>query len=104
MIRSCTLARSLLLALSLLPGLAMAQTGDTQRLRAAIAQTTLPLADGQMLRFTVSIGIATAEDADASFDVLFGRADKALYLAKQDGRNRVAIAAPVVSEGKGRNE
>ena len=37
MIRSCTLARSLLLALSLLPGLAMAQTGDTQRLRAAIA-------------------------------------------------------------------
>ena len=37
MIRSRTLARSLLLALSLLPGLAMAHTGDTQRLRSAIA-------------------------------------------------------------------
>ena len=74
-----------------------------ERIRAGVAQ--LPIFGGDDAdRFTVSIGIATAEDADASFDVLFGRADKALYLAKQDGRNRVAIAAPVVSEGKGRNE
>ena len=74
-----------------------------ERIREGVAQ--LPIFGGDDAdRFTVSIGIATAEDADASFDVLFGRADKALYLAKQDGRNRVAIAAPVVSEGKGRNE
>ena len=88
----------------LLRDAAMVQaTAIGERIREGVAQ--LPIFGGDDAdRFTVSIGIATAEDADASFDVLFGRADKALYLAKQDGRNRVAIAAPVVSEGKGRNE
>ena len=78
-------------------------TAIAERIREGVAQ--LPIFGGNDTdRFTVSIGIATAEDADASFDVLFGRADQALYRAKQAGRNWVAIAAPVVSEGKGRNE
>ena len=52
-----------------------------ERIREGVAQ--LPIFGGDDAdRFTVSIGIATAEDADASFDVLFGRADKALYRAK----------------------
>ncbi len=71
-----------------------------ERIREGVAQ--LPIFGGDDAdRFTVSIGIAIAENADASFDVLFGRADKALYRAKQEGRNRVALAAPVVSEGEG---
>lgn len=78
-------------------------TAIAERIREGVAQ--LPIFGGDDAdRFTVSIGIATADDADASFDVLFGRADKALYRAKQEGRNRVAIAAPALSEGKGRNE
>lgn len=66
-------------------------TAIAERIREGVAQ--LPIFGGNDTdRFTVSIGIATAEDADASFDVLFGRADQALYRAKQAGRNWVAIA------------
>ena len=71
-----------------------------ERIREGVAQ--LPIFGGDAAdRFTVSTGIATADDADASFDVLFGRADKALYRAKQEGRNRVAIAASALREGNG---
>ena len=42
------------------------------------------------LRITASIGLASCED-DAAFDALIQRADRALYRAKRDGRNRVAI-------------
>jgi diguanylate cyclase (GGDEF)-like protein len=71
-----------------------------ERIREGVAQ--LPIFGGDAAdRFTVSIGIATADDADASFDVLFGRADKALYRAKQEGRNRVAIAVSALREGNG---
>ena len=71
-----------------------------ERIREGVAQ--LPIFGGDDAdRFTVSTGIATADDADASFDVLFGRADKALYRAKQEGRNRVAIAASALREGNG---
>ena len=71
-----------------------------ERIREGVA--LLPIFGGDDAdRFTVSIGIATADEADASFDVLFGRADKALYRAKQEGRNRVVIAAPALREGNG---
>lgn len=37
---------------------------------------------------TVSLGVASRQDADDP-DSLFARADRALYQAKQHGRNRV---------------
>ena len=39
--------------------------------------------------YTVSVGVASACWQDDSFDSLLNRADKALYVAKQTGRNRV---------------
>lgn len=62
-----------------------------ERLRAAIAQTTLPLADGQMLRFTVSIGGYTFTGRQLAVDELLKAADRALYAAKRHGRNRVEV-------------
>lgn len=45
--------------------------------------------DGAVVRFTVSIGFATLHGQDMSFEQLFNNADKALYRAKQTGRNKV---------------
>lgn len=44
---------------------------------------------------TVSIGIATLESTDDSFEKLIVRADRALYQAKDSGRNRCCMASSV---------
>lgn len=46
---------------------------------------------GEPVTITFSAGIATLEDGDTE-DTLFDRADKALYAAKDAGRNRVHLA------------
>ena len=60
-----------------------------ERLRAAIAGDT----QGQV-PITISIGVATAraENWLAEVSLLLSEADKALYVAKRDGRNRVQSA------------
>jgi diguanylate cyclase (GGDEF)-like protein len=45
--------------------------------------------DGKPFRITVSAGIADAAEAPADRDEVLFRADKALYAAKEAGRNRV---------------
>lgn len=46
---------------------------------------------GQKYHVTVSIGIAIRNDRDRSLDLLFKRADDALYRAKDSGRDRIVI-------------
>jgi diguanylate cyclase (GGDEF)-like protein len=41
---------------------------------------------------TVSIGVASARGEDANFEKLVDAADKALYVAKRQGRNRTCVA------------
>lgn len=48
--------------------------------------------DGSTFRVTASIGLATLCDADASPESLLARADAALYAAKNQGRDRIAVA------------
>ena len=60
-----------------------------ERLRQAIAAAEVPLEDGSCVRFTTSIGVATAEPEDSNIEALIKRADQALYQAKNTGRNRV---------------
>ncbi|NJB67812.1 diguanylate cyclase (GGDEF)-like protein/PAS domain S-box-containing protein [Desulfobaculum xiamenense] len=63
-----------------------------ERLRAAIGGLSVPLPDGRgAIRFTVSIGVAVA-DGEESLEGLFAAADEALYRAKSEGRDRVAVA------------
>jgi diguanylate cyclase (GGDEF)-like protein len=45
----------------------------------------------QRIKVTISIGVAEKKEID-TWDNLYNRADKALYLSKQTGRNRVTIA------------
>lgn len=47
----------------------------------------------QALRFTVSIGVAQALPGDTTVYDLYRRADKALYLAKNSGRDQVRLSA-----------
>ena len=66
---------------------------ELAQLVAARVQTLLREADGGALpRCTVSIGIAGHGEADKGMDALLTRADVALYRAKADGRDRVALA------------
>jgi diguanylate cyclase (GGDEF)-like protein len=47
--------------------------------------------------FGVSIGICVSSGADVTFEVLYRRADEALYKAKTAGRNRYVIFDPMVA-------
>ncbi len=60
-----------------------------ERLRTAIAGTRTEV-DGERLRVTASLGVAELHQ-DEDFETLYGRADHALYLAKEKGRNRIEI-------------
>ncbi|HEX8611652.1 MAG TPA: CHASE domain-containing protein [Telluria sp.] len=59
-----------------------------ERLRQSVADSPLE-GDGRSIAITVSIGVATIEAGDCGPDAAMIRADKALYRAKADGRNRV---------------
>jgi diguanylate cyclase (GGDEF)-like protein len=48
--------------------------------------------NGNTARITMSVGIAVAANFDGRFRPLVALADAALYRAKRDGRNRVAIS------------
>ena len=61
-----------------------------ERLRHA-AQTAEYFADGQLIDLTVSLGCSTLLPGESA-DSLLRRADSALYVAKREGRNRLAMA------------
>ena len=66
-------------------------TEVAERLREIIAAGEVILPEGIKVRFTVSIGIAALLDKNSNIDMLLNEADKALYRAKQAGRNRVCV-------------
>lgn len=60
-----------------------------ERMRRMIAEARTPSTLGELLPVvTISIGLALMEEAD-TMDAFIGRADAALYRAKEKGRNRV---------------
>jgi diguanylate cyclase (GGDEF)-like protein len=61
-----------------------------ERIREAVEAVTVPSDNGEV-RFTVSIGVATYGTGEP-FDHVVERADQALYVSKQSGRNRVTVA------------
>ncbi|MBP7489875.1 diguanylate cyclase [Azospira oryzae] len=65
-----------------------------ERLRQAVAQEKVRVAEGVELGITVSIGATILAPQDANIDHLLARADGALYEAKRSGRNLALYAAP----------
>ena len=62
--------------------------GVAERLRYCVAVEPVETDRGPV-EVTVSLGIARATSSTPDLEVLIGRADAAMYLAKQAGRNRV---------------
>ena len=65
-----------------------------ERVREAIADAEFELVDNITTRLTISLGIAGVTASDRTIDVQFltSSADKALYEAKNNGRNRYVCA------------
>lgn len=84
----------------LLPGITAAGAAAlAERVRIAFSQMLLPVKDA-LISATVSIGVAEIQLLGESLAEALARADKALYQAKLQGRNRVcfaSVATPVVN-------
>lgn len=76
--------------LAVLPGSDLQEAAQiAERLRRTVEETELFTVEGRPLpSLTLSLGIAQMHSGDTQ-DSLIGAADKALYRAKHDGRNRV---------------
>jgi diguanylate cyclase (GGDEF)-like protein len=76
----------------LLPGRsARSALALAERLRATVEG--LRLAEGEeLVRFTVSVGLSSLRAGEQGLEAMFHRADRALYQAKREGRNRVMLA------------
>ena len=69
-----------------------------ERIRNAIALRPLAI-NGHNIQATVSVGIACYPEDGRTLDALAARADRALYQAKQEGRNRVVRYSPARKSG-----
>lgn len=85
----------------ILPNTSKAAAEVAERIREAVAKTEFPVSkEDKMERRTVSAGVATYPD-DAEDELqLIDRADEALYLAKQSGRNRVVVYGDEIKKGR----
>lgn len=70
-----------------------------ERLRAAVEDHRIEW-QGQLHQVTVSIGVSTRSAFDRTAATLLERADRALYTAKREGRNRVHVSAAVFGVGE----
>lgn len=63
----------------------------TETLRHTLSSKRLTTLDGDSIQMTVSIGIAFSQGEHCYTDELLREADKALYIAKETGRNKVCV-------------
>jgi diguanylate cyclase (GGDEF)-like protein len=64
-----------------------------ERLREAVAETRIATGEGQTVSVTISIGLAQYSDQEVHR--LLRDADRALYVAKDQGRNQIRYAEPI---------
>jgi diguanylate cyclase (GGDEF)-like protein len=80
---------------ALLPSISIEEAAHiAERLRGQIEQLPLTTEHGEPLRVTISIGVGQLGDSadELALEHALARADEALYRAKAQGRNRVALA------------
>lgn len=62
-----------------------------ERIRTTIETNAFEF-EGQRIPVTISVGVASRLDLEIDWEKLFKRADEALYISKQSGRNQVTAA------------
>lgn len=62
-----------------------------ERLRGNLSKIEVSTDSGALVRFTVSIGMTIVGNKDDVLDDIVNKTDKAMYMAKNQGRNRVVI-------------
>jgi diguanylate cyclase (GGDEF)-like protein len=62
-----------------------------ERLRQQVQEAGLQRASGEVIRFSLSFGIAGFQRGTDNADTVISRADDALYKAKKGGKNRVEV-------------
>ena len=62
-----------------------------EKLRTQTQQLAIELENGELAYMSISIGITSLNQTDQDPDQTLARADKAMYQAKQNGRNRVEV-------------
>ncbi|MDF0553475.1 diguanylate cyclase [Kamptonema sp. UHCC 0994] len=60
-----------------------------ERIRKTLEKTVITIQEEKQVQITVSIGVSSYQLEDTKIDAVLQRADKALYEAKNQGRNRV---------------
>ncbi len=76
-----------------LPEMDLEKAQETaERLRRKVAEEPQPLGNGEAVPLTISVGVAVYPDHGQTASTLCAAADKAMYLAKDRGRNCVAMA------------
>jgi len=85
----------------LLPETSMAEAVKmAERLRTVVSQIRLKTDHGK-LDFTASLGVAAWQPDDETDDTVVNRADAALYVSKEQGRNRATAAPQATATGDG---
>jgi diguanylate cyclase (GGDEF)-like protein len=73
-----------------------------ENIRRNVSTTMIPCADGTQTYVTLSIGVNSMRpDKSISCELFISEADKALYRAKKDGRNRVCRADENIMKREG---
>ena len=76
----------------ILPNTGAGRTSDVlMRMLEVLEDTVVESPNEQQFQVSFSAGVTEVKKTDKSFDELYRRADKALFAAKQAGRNRVEI-------------
>lgn len=79
----------------IIPGPAEEAIEAAERIRESVARVRVPVAGGEMAGTTISAGVADFENGTGDTgDRLLEQADRALYRAKEHGRDRVSLYSP----------
>jgi len=63
----------------------------SEKIRKSIEKTDIELSSGEVVNIKISIGCTSLRENDTAVDALIERADQALYMSKEAGRNRVSF-------------